>query len=51
MGEDAFLVAKVQFQVVGKTHRNMAILTTCKISEQTRIKLLICNVCIITLMK
>ena len=39
------------FHEVGKTHRNMTILTMCKISTQTRIKLMICNVCIITLMK
>ena len=34
-----------------KTHHNITILNECKISTQTRIKLLICNVCIITLIK
>ena len=39
------------FQGEGKTHRNITILTMWKISTRTRITLLICNVCIITLMK
>ena len=47
VGDDAFLVAKVQFFRIGaKTHHNITIFTMCKIPMQMRIKLLIWNVCI-----
>ena len=53
MGEDAFLVAGPSAIFKGKetTHLDLTIFTMCKISRQTRVKLLICNDCIIILIK